>query len=98
MGIATEKAVCIKSFIDRLLWKYLYHIYMHWWLRWYACISAVDYYSANSANYCANENGICKCSATDEQCTGLEVCSYDGACEGIHNDFIQIYIVIYYHQ
>ena len=55
-------------------------------------ISVVDYYSANSASHCNPENGACKC-ATNEQCTGLDVCSKDGACEGMHNLFIKIYIL-----
>ena len=56
-------------------------------------ISDVDYYSANSASHCNHENGACKCSVTNEQCTGLDICSKDGACEGMHNLFIKIYIV-----
>ena len=56
-------------------------------------ISDVDYYSANSASHCNPENGACKCSVMNEQCTELQICSKDGACEGMYNLFIKTYIV-----
>ena len=57
-------------------------------------ISDVDYYSANSASHCNPENGACKCSVRNEQCTGKEICAKDGACESMYNLFIKTYIVI----
>ena len=50
-------------------------------MRWYVCILVVDYYSANSANHCDAENGICQCTAMNERCTGMKICSKGGACE-----------------
>ena len=65
----------------------------HPWLKWYACIS-VDYYSANSANYCDAEKGTCQCTMNDGTCTGAEICSKDGTCKGNHNEMIKMHIVI----
>ena len=47
-------------------------------------VSIVDYYSANSANYCDTTEGSCKCSAATEKCTTPMICSKDEACEGRH--------------
>ena len=66
---------------------------MHLWLKWYVCIS-VDYYSANSANYCDAGKGDCQCSLTNGKCTASEVCSNDGACEGKHKEMMKIHMII----
>ena len=66
---------------------------MHPWLKWYDCIS-VDYYSVNSANYCDAEKGTCQCTMTNGTCTGAEICSKDGTCEGNNNEIIKIHLVI----
>ena len=66
---------------------------MHPWLKWYAHIS-VDYYSANSANYCDAEKETCQCSLMNGKCTGAEICRRDGTCKGNHNEMIKMHIVI----
>ena len=40
------------------------------------------FYIANSASYCDGQQGTCKCSATTERCTGQDLCSKNGTCEG----------------
>ena len=76
------------------------HIYVcicvNLWLKWYVCIS-VDYYLANSANYCDAGKGTCQCSLTNGKCTASEVCSNDGTCEGKHKEMMKIHIIISYY-
>ena len=66
---------------------------MHPWLKWYGCIS-VDYYSANSANYCNAETETCQCSLTNGKCMVSEICSKDGTCKGYYKEMIKIHLVI----
>ena len=70
------------SLLNGIILVYVY-IYV---CKCHAIVSATSYYSANSVNVCDAEKRKCKCSESAERCTGLDVCSDNGECEGNHKN------------
>ena len=64
------------------------------WLKNYYRTSERFFETANSASYCETTTNECKCSATSEQCIGLDICSKEGVCEGKYeNTYIKLVIL-----